>query len=189
MVEMISLYDGIDMKVAYAASYTGQESALAKNNREIGFYIRDLQRQRDKDKKDRIEAANNAMGKKNAQGKKKTLLSEDEWAVAKEFVKGRNLVELDGIPFKSWESNKLDWVKKEHDVKEMRTKEKNDKLERARKAREAEEELEEQRERNGGKTDAELEKERLAKANRRLSVSERRASVSKGKGKGSPKKK
>jgi ankyrin repeat protein len=182
LVKQISQYDGIDMQLGYAYSYTAQETALAKKpqNKEIGFYIRDLQRARDIEKKERIEAANKAMGKKNREGtKKKTLLSEDEWAIAKEFIKGkRNLIALDTINFKSWQDPKLDWVRKEHDVKEMRTKERVDREEREQKARWLEEDLQEQREKNGGLTDAEVREKAMALKNRRKSVSERRKSVS-----------
>ncbi|GMI26691.1 hypothetical protein TeGR_g12532, partial [Tetraparma gracilis] len=159
---------------SYAFAYTGQESALARNNKEIGFYIRDLQRERDIAKKERVEAANKELSKKNQGDKKKMLLSDDEWAVAREFNKGRNLIELDAIPFNSWDNKTQDWVKKEHEMKEMRTRERKAKEERERKAREREIELEEQRERNGGKTDAEIKLEEEALRNKKPTLAERR---------------
>jgi len=46
LVKFFSSYDACDMKIACGFSYTGQESLLAKNNKKIGFYVRDLQRKR-----------------------------------------------------------------------------------------------------------------------------------------------
>ena len=179
LVKQMSLYEDIDMKIGYAFSYTGQEFALTKGNKEVGFYIRDLLREWAIAEKEKEEAAINDNDRKNREKrekvKKKTLLTEDEWVIANAFAKGgRNLFQLDTVPFKSFDHPKQDWVKKEHEIKEMRSREKQAKLDRARKAQELEEDLQEQRENNGGLTDDEVKAEAYAKANRKLTVSERR---------------
>jgi len=131
LVKFIAAHEEVDTKIACGFSYTGQEALLAKKNKEIGFWVRDLQRKRDKEKKDRIEKANRELGKKNEGPKKKQLISDDEWKIVKEFKKGgRNLDVLDVLQCPGWEKN--NWARNQFD-EEQATK--------ARERKEMEEEL------------------------------------------------
>eukprot|EP00520_Triparma_pacifica_P003851 CAMPEP_0118642770 /NCGR_PEP_ID=MMETSP0785-20121206/6011_1 /TAXON_ID=91992 /ORGANISM="Bolidomonas pacifica, Strain CCMP 1866" /LENGTH=480 /DNA_ID=CAMNT_0006534341 /DNA_START=105 /DNA_END=1544 /DNA_ORIENTATION=- len=134
LVKYLAGFEEVNMKIACGFSFTGQEALLQKKNKEIGFWVRDLQRQRDKEKKDRIEQANRELGKKNEGPKKKQLLSDDEWKIVNEFKKGgRNLKVLDVLQYPSWK--KKNWARDEFNEdqarKQRERKEMEDELKRA----------------------------------------------------------
>ncbi|GMH89301.1 hypothetical protein TL16_g11417 [Triparma laevis f. inornata] len=123
--DLIKFYCGFekcDLKIAFASSYTGQEILLNKQEKEMGYYVRDETRARDIARKERIEKANKELGRNNEGPKKKSLISDEEWKLVREFKKGpRNMEVLDLIEnegFPSW--GKENWAKKEFEDEQAR---------------------------------------------------------------------
>ncbi len=159
MVRMLSGMETVDMQKSYAGSYTGQEEAIRRGNKEIGFYARDLQRERDLRRKELVDKANKDLAAKNEEGKKKVLLSDAEWQVAKDFSKGRDLMKLDKLAFPSWDNWKgKKWIVEEAEEKERKERERIEALQRAKKeAKEAEETVRKAEEARKQKEKEELE--------------------------------
>ena len=130
LVMYLASHEELNMKIACGSAFTGQEALLQKKNKEIGFWVRDLQRTRDKERKDKIERANRELGMKNEGPKKKQLINDDEWKIVKEFKKGRNLDVLDVLHYPGWE--KKNWARDEFNEDQAR---------KARERKEMEEEL------------------------------------------------
>jgi len=92
-----------DLTISYAFSYTAQEIALKNGFKEIGVFLRDLQRQKNLERKARIEADNaRTAGVDAVERKHKLLLEPGEMKLVKEFLQGRkdiNIKELDEFDF------------------------------------------------------------------------------------------
>ena len=96
-----------DLNIPYANAYTAQEIAIATKHNTIGFFIRDLQKEMDLERKARIKEANAVMAAKNFEAtgevKKKEFITKEEMALVNEFSRGRNLSALDILKFPSWD--------------------------------------------------------------------------------------
>ena len=88
-MKFFSTYEVCDLKISYGRSYTGQEALIAAGEKEMGYFVRDLQRARDIARKERIEAANKELGRQNEGPKKKQPISEDEWRLVREVRRQR----------------------------------------------------------------------------------------------------
>lgn len=97
---------GADLTISYAFSFTPQEVALKNGWKEIGKFLRDLQRQKNLEKKQRLEEANARTAGVDAKEKHRRLLKAGEMVQVRKFVKGRtdkNVKELDSFDFEEIE--------------------------------------------------------------------------------------